>query len=97
MNVHDTSPIENRGEWITYDKNHKKEAQIHRQVKQVSYKFQVESVDNLFLPLSFHKHVTDIEDHILRIKVDTVVVGVSCIWDKKKIANIIAKRNTPSD
>ena len=81
MNVHDTLPVENRGGWITYDKNHKKEAHIHKQVKQVSYKFQVESVVSLFLPLSFHKHVTDIEDHILRINIDTVVVGVSCIWD----------------
>ena len=49
--------------WINYShENHKKEAQIQRQVKQVSYKFQVKGVDSLFLPLSFHKHVTDIEN-----------------------------------
>lgn len=44
--------------------NHKEEAQVHRQMKQVPDKFQVKCVDRLPFPLSLHKHVTNIE-HIL--------------------------------
>lgn len=43
-------------------KNYKKEAQIHRQVKQVPNKFQVKCEDRFLFPLSLHKHVTDIEN-----------------------------------
>lgn len=42
--------------------DHKKEAQIHGQVKQVPNELQVEGIDGLFFPLSFHKHVTHIEN-----------------------------------
>lgn len=42
-------------------KNYKKEAHIHRQVKQVPNEFQVKCEDWFLFPLSLHKHVTDIE------------------------------------
>lgn len=42
-------------------KNYKKEAHIHRQVKQVPNEFQVKCEDRFLFPLSLHKHVTDIE------------------------------------
>lgn len=48
--------------WMDYLlENDKKEAQIQRQVKQVADEFQVKGVDRFSFPLSFHKHVTNIE------------------------------------
>jgi len=43
-------------------KDYKKEAHIHRQVKQVPNEFQVKSEDWFLFPLSLHKHVTNIEN-----------------------------------
>lgn len=41
--------------------NYKEETHIHRQVKQIPNEFQVKREDWFPLPLSLHKHVTDIE------------------------------------
>lgn len=62
INVCDKCNIDRNKVIIYLHENHKEKAQVHRQVQQVPNQFQVKGIDSLFFPLSFHEHVTNIEN-----------------------------------